>query len=153
MVQRLRESTVIEYNARALMQGKSTRAHCTDLTDTCFCCVHLFHSADSLCHMGMWPGKCFVIDSEAKKGQLKLIFCEWSQSPVACLLVSSAEAVQGSPVLVVACGRTGFKCVSSGGGSFGRAREQSGPPASFNQSLRLFKAKYAVSVKIYQQRI
>ena len=65
-----------------------------------------------------------MIQSQQKKCSWSK-FSKWSQSPVACLLVSSAEAVQGSPVLV-AWGRTGFKCVFSGGGSFARARERSG---------------------------
>ena len=35
-------------------------------------------------------------------------------------------------------GRTGFKCVLSGGGSFGRARELCGCSAAFDESLFLF---------------
>ena len=69
-------------------------------------------------------GTLSLIQSHKNLGFSKLL--KRSQSPVACLLVSSAEAVQqGSPVLV-AWGRTGFKCVFSGGGSFARARERSG---------------------------
>ena len=79
----------------------------------------------SLSHM---QARSFFIDSMPKKCSCSKC-SEWSQSPVACLLVSSAEAAEGSPVHV-AGGRTGFKCVLSSGGSCGRAREQSGPPSA-----------------------
>ena len=39
------------------------------------------------------------------------------------------------PQSLSAGGRTGFKCVLSGGGSCGRAREQSGPPSASSQNL------------------
>ena len=85
-------------------------------------------TSSSPCSLSHMQARSFFIDSMPKKCSCSKC-SEWSQSPVACLLVSSAEAAEGSPVHV-AGGRTGFKCVLSSGGSCGRAREQSGPPSA-----------------------